>query len=217
MVKTTKNNKIRQKGFTLIELLVAITIFAVFITVGASSLVDILRQDQKVSVLRSTQEETRYILESIAREARSANGELNSAGERVGVAYQVSGSQLWILSTDFKTNKVTKKIYYIKPSVIDSTKNEFRLATYTKDVMVSTPTVFTFANSKEIALNNNDNLDIVSFNFTVSPPDPADTQNLIPPELNITLNTKSGDRRSGTKPENRANVELKTAVSPRNY
>ncbi|HRY60469.1 MAG TPA: prepilin-type N-terminal cleavage/methylation domain-containing protein [Patescibacteria group bacterium] len=202
-MKKTKNNK-RQKesGFTLIELLVAVSIFAVFITFGASSLVDIIRQDQKVSVLRQTQENTRYILETITREARNANGELNSAGERVSVAYKVDSGRLVIVNTDVLAGKVTKNEYFIPTG-----GNNLQIITSTKDIGATSG----WASGAAVILNNPADIKINEFTPEITTNPAPDPLLLIPPKLNITIKSQSTDKRNPTV------VTLTTSVSPRNY
>ena len=207
-----KNKNTKQLGFTLIELLVAITIFGIFIAIGASSLVDIMKQDQKVSVLRKVQEDTRYILESIAREARNANGELNAAGERIGLAYSVDNGKLTIINTDRLAKKVTKK-EYSTVDIAGGFKN-IQLISSEKDIGGDWPT-----NVQPVVLNNSTDVVIKEFTPAVSNiPDPtADPLKLVPPKLDIKIVAQSNEKKYVFNGQSQPSAELTTAVSPRNY
>ena len=71
-----------QKGFTLIELLVASSVFVIFMTICTSSVVSILQSQARVNTQRTTQQAIRYINETIIREIRSSNGEIDKNGVR---------------------------------------------------------------------------------------------------------------------------------------
>lgn len=206
MVKTIKSKKRYQAGYTLIELLVAIAIFATFMTIASSSLVSTLKLEQKTNILRQTQTDTRYILETISREARSANGEFNSSKERVFPAYSFDPglTKLTIKTTDLNAQTVTQKVYYRSGDTI-------RFDSQSKKVGDPGYGPLT---SNAVALNNALNTKIIELNFTGS----TSNSNLaIPPKLVISLKTESGPGRNFVKDQYRAYVELQTEVSPRNY
>lgn len=68
--------KIIQKnsGLTLIEMLVATTVFVIAITLASSLLVYVIRAQYKSNTMRLVQQEGRYAMESISREAKLAFG-----------------------------------------------------------------------------------------------------------------------------------------------
>jgi prepilin-type N-terminal cleavage/methylation domain-containing protein len=63
-----KNN--RKHGFTLIEMIVASVIFAIVITVYMGVYLATIRANSKMIAMQKTQNEIRYIIESLAREIR---------------------------------------------------------------------------------------------------------------------------------------------------
>jgi prepilin-type N-terminal cleavage/methylation domain-containing protein len=207
-----KKIKRKEKGFTLIEMLVSVAIFALFLSVSASSLVNVIKVEQKTNVLRQTQQNARYIMETISREARSANGEIDINGERVFPAYSFNSdyTRLTITSTDTQVGKVTQKAYYIynyqNPNIIVSDKGIKNIG----------DSVYIYANEdKEVALNNPNDIKITSLSFAGSISRQPDLT--IPPKLEIALTAESGKGMNFVKDEYRAHVEFKTSVSPRNY
>lgn len=208
-MKKNKNNR-KQRGFTLIELLVAITIFAVFIVVSSGSLVDVIRTEQKGNVLRKTLEDTRNILETISRDSRESNGELDLGGTRVGHAYVKNGDNLEVYATT-TDGKVEKTVYsYI--SIGGSIPNTIQKAVYKKSVGADNST-YTLSGAL-INLNDYNQVIISSITFTVS----GDLTNLlIPPELKININAESGSGMTSGKSEFTAKVNLETLVTPRSY
>jgi len=199
-----RNKKNKQSGFTLVELLVAMAIFALFITISASSLVNVLKIEQKANVLRQTESGARYILETISREARSANGEFDANGARITAAYSVPpGTTLFIFSTDFSVNppKVTEVKYFAFNDL---------LYRYVYEKSIGSPS---YTPKSSTTLNNANDIKITIFSASVSnPPDL-----LTPPKLTMTLQAQSGKNVGAIKTEYSATVDLKTSVSPRNY
>ncbi|MDD5731989.1 MAG: type II secretion system protein [Patescibacteria group bacterium] len=210
-----KKKRNKQAGFTLVELLVAVAIFAVFITISSSSLVNVLKIEQKANVLRQTQTGARYILETMAREARSANGELNAAGERITHAYGFASyatySQLYIYSTDLSAKRVTRVIYiYYFSTYTDPLKRN----TISKNINYKTIGGSYGATPEIASLNDPDDLKITAFSC-VTNPNASDFS--IPPKLLITIQAQSGQGAGAIKEEYRATVDLTTSVTPRNY
>lgn len=201
-----RNKKNNQSGFTLVEMLVAVAIFALFLSISASSLVGVIKLEQKTNVLRQTQQNARYILETISREARSANGEINSYGERIAPAYSFDStySRLTITSTDLSVGKVSQKDYYTSGNVI-------MFDTRTKNINDSSYTSV----DTGVALNNPNDITITSLSFADSIQRLSDLS--IPPELKVTIKAESGKGMNFARDEYRAHVEFKTSVSPRNY
>ena len=202
-----KNNLNKKSGFTLIEILVAVSIFALFLAVSSNSLVDVLRLEQKANVLRKTQQNTRYILEAIVREARNANGEFIQIGqskERVASAYQFEPTgELVITSTDFENNKVTEKVYYNEGEVI-------KMDVLSKPIGAS---AFVPENTG-IALNNVEDTKITQFNFNGSE---FYTNLELPPLLRITIEAESGEGQDANRVELRAHTLLESSATPRSY
>ncbi len=202
-----KNRLKMEKGFTLIEILIAATIFATFLAISSNSLVDVLKLEQKANVLRKTQQNTRYILESIIREARNANGEFiknGQAKERVTSSYQFGSSgQLILTNTDLEAGKVTEKIYYKDGEII-------RMDTLSKSMGAS---IFT-TESAGIALNKTEDLRIIKFDFNGS----AFYSDIdLPPILYVNIEAQSGEGLDAKKPELRAHTTLASSATPRGY
>jgi len=202
----------KQKGFTLIELLVAITIFALFLTVAGTSLVDVLRLEQKANVLRKTQQNTRYILESIIREARGANGEfyeINDRIERIAPAYEFeptgSPTEVIITNTDFETKKITRKIYYLDEGVI-------KKDTFLKLMDGEAGENFSYVSS--VSLSDINDLKILRLEFSGSA---VWTDLEIPPFLHITIEAESEKGLDFDRPELRAHTLLTSSATPRSY
>ena len=100
MQKTSK--EFNNKGFTLIEILVAMAVFGLVITAITGIFVSIANAQRKAAALQSTQEASRFMLESMAKEIRmsvlnsyssSYVDITNSDGERFN--YEFSGGQLY--------------------------------------------------------------------------------------------------------------------------
>lgn len=201
-----KKNK--ESGFTLIELLVAITIFATFLTLASSALVNVLRLEQKANVLRKTQEDTRYILESIIREARGANGELTKEGLRISSAYDfqpaTNPTNLILITTYLKTQQVVKRVYYLSSGVVVKD-------TYSKSIGVTSYS----PSSSSISLNKLEDLKILNFSFTGSFVEPSNLS--LPPLLRLTVEAESGRGKDFAKPELRADTKLVSSATPRSY
>jgi len=60
----------KNKGFTIIELLVALAIFSLVIVSMAAVAVSVIKSQRKGFVLQESQENARYILESMSKEIR---------------------------------------------------------------------------------------------------------------------------------------------------
>ncbi len=74
-------NKNKQTGFTLIELIVAIGIFGLVVTMTVSIFVVALISQRRIISLRNVEDNTRFALESMAREIRTGKnfgGSVNS-------------------------------------------------------------------------------------------------------------------------------------------
>lgn len=206
-----KTNR-KEKGFTLVELLVTIAIFAMFITLASGSLVNVLKMEQKVNILRQTQTDTRYILETISREARTANGELDATGTRVGHAYSIlnGGSyfNINIFSTDLSTSTATQVIY-----TYYSATNILTRYVYTKNIITGGSYVEVVP--LRTNLNNTSDLKITGFSALLVS-NPADFST--PPFLkNIFLQAQSAQGMGTIKDEYKALVQFQTSVTPRNY
>lgn len=212
MLKKKQN---KQSGFTLVELLVTVAIFAMFITIASGSLVNVLKMEQKVNVLRQTQTSARYILETISREARNANGELDANGNRTARAYSVINYgtyyYLYIYSTDISANKATRVLYLSYFSTYATPSYQNKLYRYVYEKTLTPPGAYALVSSSVI--NNSNDLRITS--LTSSTTSPADLS--MPQKLTMILKAESGQGVGAIKEEYRASVEFRTAVTPRNY
>lgn len=197
----------KQSGFTLIELLVAISIFAVFLVVSANSFTGILKLEQKANVLRQTQQDTRYIMESIMREARSANGELDLKEKRVAHAYSFDASnpsEFSIIFTSFEEGKVYQKRYFLDGGIVKLTTLEKMIG---EADFVNPPTI--------VELNNPQNVKVISFSVEGSGFDDSDLD--YPPILKLSIESESGEGRGFVRDEYRAYIKLESSVIPRSY
>lgn len=202
-----KNTK-KQLGFSLIEILVAVTIFGIFVALASTYLVSTLSQEQRTSVLRSTQDSTRNILELISREARTANGVFDKKNERIGHAYTKEGDSLVIFNTDLsETDLNTRKI----------TKTEYKLEEGVLKKMVFERIVDgDFGDPKEqTLLNDIKELRILQFSFNIDE-DEGDFYRT-PAIKELVLKTESGEGKKSARDELRASTELRTAIVSREY
>lgn len=208
MIKTSKNKRTSQSGFTLVELLVAIAIFATFMVVSTNSLVNVFKQEQKGNILRKTQQDTRFILETVARDSREAKGELDIGGTRIAHAYNLNvNGELEIITTE--GDKVKKTVYSFI-AVGGSDKNTIQKTQYEKNI--NPPTAYVQVGTP-VNLNNINDIRIVEFTIAIT--NPANFR--IPPLLNITLKSESGKGRYFIRDEYRAHTDLVTSVSSRTY
>ena len=203
-----------QKGFTLIELLVAVTVFSIFLAAASTSLVSVLRLEQKANVLRKTQQDTRFILESMVREARSANGEfsdvLTKRGYRIGHAYEFPDNQhIALVRTDFEAGRVIKKIYGM-----DAVANPGVVTLEELSKPIDNDVGKNFVSDSVVFLN-----DIVDINVLIFSLDGSFTQGDInlPPKAHIRIKSESGSGRDSGKSELRAETELVSSATPRSY
>lgn len=72
-LRTSVRTLTNQRGYSLVELIVAMTIFAVVLMTATVTFTAVVRGSQKSAVQRSVQQEARYSIEEIARQARTAN------------------------------------------------------------------------------------------------------------------------------------------------
>jgi prepilin-type N-terminal cleavage/methylation domain-containing protein len=203
-----KKNK--QSGFTLIETVVAVAIFSIFLLFATLSMVNIMRTNERTNVLRKTENDTRYILESIMRDARYSNGVfsvINGYQERIKSVYAINGASVDVYNTDFENKEYTKTtyIYDVVSKTLNKTKETYNIGE-TNPKLTEDP----------VALNDPDqDLRITEFIATISPVDSPDLS--IPPTLEIAVKAESAKGFITGKEEYIAKVELKSKVSPRNY
>ncbi len=205
----------KQAGYTLIELLVAISIFSLFLAVSGTSLVDVLNLEQKANVLRKTQQGTRYILESIIREARNANGEfqqVNDIKERIDFAYKISDDNLIITSTDFDEGRVIQEVYYFDNGVV-------KMDTLAKSIDGDAGNNFILDSDKSnVALNDPTDLKILDFDFITGSTYYTDTDLLdVPPFMHLTIEAESERGIDSDRVELRAYILLTSSATPRSY
>ena len=208
-----KNLKPKEKGFTLIELLVAISIFAIIVTLSTDALVSTVNLERRASILRKTQQDTRYVLESIIREAKAANGEYDNlptkGGARTIHAYQKEGNALVIYSTDFKTSQVSRNIFSLvcaNPAVCDD-----GLLKQTKETKTIGSASFT--SSTPVDLNDNKKVVIKNFSFSVT-----SSPNLsMPPKLQVAIKATSGANLDSGNQMVRGETNLTSSATSRSY
>jgi len=76
----------KNKGFTLIELLIAMAVFSLIVVTMGATAVSIIKSQRKSFALQKSQENARYILESVSKEIRmSVINSDDSAGSPVTV------------------------------------------------------------------------------------------------------------------------------------
>ena len=174
----------------------------------------VLRLEQKANVLRKTQQDTRFILESIVREARSANGEfsdvLTKRGYRIGHAYEFPDNQhIALVRTDFEAGRVIKKIYGM-----DAVANPGVVTLEELSKPIDNDVGKNFVSDSVVFLN-----DIVDINVLIFSLDGSFTQGDInlPPKAHIRIKSESGSGRDSGKSELRAETELVSSATPRSY
>jgi len=196
-----------QKGFTLIELLIAVAIFVGFIALGANAVLEIMRAETKADVMRKTQTQTRYILETILREARVAEGELAKNRVRKAHAFKFlnegevelygtigdDAKYLKIIDTDFEAGQpvVSKKLFYLEDGVLKMEIEE----------------------EGTFDLNDKDELIIKKFSLEGSYL-PLSLEE--PPFLKITLKAETPGKEK-KKYFERAEIEITSGATPRSY
>ena len=211
-MKKKTNNK--QSGFTLVEILVATAIFSSFMVVAVDSFINILNVENKTNVLRKTQEDTSGILESIMREARSANGVFDASGKRVEPAYSVASNSLTIKSTENST--VTETVYSLDTNGILSRTQSKMLIGYG----YGSPTTDPLNDMSSVKIN-------VFTPSIIWPPNcngsnssnPATKDYYIncPPMLKVEINSENGEGARNDKQAFTAKVDLQSSATPRNY
>ncbi|MBI2448655.1 type II secretion system protein [Candidatus Microgenomates bacterium] len=208
MPKTNKKN-----GFTLIELLVATAIFATFVTVSSRFLVNVVRLEQKANVLRQTQQDTRYVLESIMREAKTANGEfdnkISANGRRKIHAYQYepltgTPNKFVIYTTDFTNNQVWKMVYSWSGGVVSIEKYKKSLGTIGA----------TYALVSQTPLNDVNYTYVDKFSFAVSG---LSSDLSLPPRVAITIEASSAPSKTSDSKILQAKTVLVSSATSRSY
>lgn len=100
-------HKWQEKGFTLIELLVSVSLFAVFVTISTGLFLMSIQGERKIFSFQSVQDNSRYVMEYMAREIR------------MGKNYLVSGTS----TLTFTNQKSETVIYCIVNNVIKRAVN----------------------------------------------------------------------------------------------
>lgn len=72
-------NKNSEGGFSLAELLVTVAILGLVLTIATTFLIDLIRTKAKTEMTREVQENARYVVQRITREARWANEIVSAA------------------------------------------------------------------------------------------------------------------------------------------
>ena len=227
-----------ERAFTLIELLVASTIFVTFMVVAGSLVINLLQAQTKANTMRTTQQSARYIMETIIREARSANGEIDGNGVRWTPSYMfvrdngdfspygkittasgvnkdrkeqiVSGFALY--QTSKSEGKVIRKVFWVDSETGVLKERIDQAAFQAKGGKISS-----FTKGEEVALNDpSSDIKITSFilggSFN-SDPLPSNFSPL-PPYLNVGFSAESSKGAGGRYG---ASVTLQSSATPRNY
>lgn len=220
----------KQKGFTLIELLVAMGIFAGFIAITGTALVNVLQIQQKTNVLRKVQQDTRQTLESIIREARNTNGVFNGdpydGGNRIGTPYRVASSSVECLAdpidpgssvlelyrSDFVQAQVIKKVLYVTTIAGKKTLKMIECAR----PIANTAGGYSAIPGTGVELSDTNSVVVTQFTAVKTPNDPQ-AELTSPPMLQIVLATESARGAQAGRVEDRASVSLRSSVTPRSY
>ena len=201
-----QKNKTKQFGFTLIETVVAVAIFSTFLMYTTLSMVNIMRMNERTNLLRKTENDTRYILESIVRDARYSNGKFSLYGdyqERSGHVYVKDGDDLEVYNTDLVAKNYTVTTYSLADKILTKGIVQYNLDG-SNPITLQSP----------IALNDpTQDLIINGFALTVVfSPDFS-----LPPTLEIKIDSESAKGVITGKEEYKTKVHLESKVSPRNY
>lgn len=118
------------KGLTLIEMIVAVGVFAIAITIASSLFVNVVLIQAKTTAQRLVNQEARYVMETITREAKLAQG--SSSAPAIGVSGE--GKILTLTSgTSSKTFSLSSERIQMDSSFLTSNNvkvTQFELENY---------------------------------------------------------------------------------------
>jgi prepilin-type N-terminal cleavage/methylation domain-containing protein len=124
-VNQLTNSPINQEGgFTLIELLVAAGIFAIVITAVSGIFISSVNSQRKAMALQATQEASRFMFESMAKEVRMSVLNTNT---NTNTSISITNSDNVSLNYAFSGGKLYRADRQISPDNIEITQGRFRV------------------------------------------------------------------------------------------
>lgn len=171
-----------QRGYTLLELLVAMTILAIVLIIVVGSFVSVSRSSTKTTGQRSVQQDARFNLEQIVREARSSAIDYafykNTGDPRCAIDQTNGSGVLALLNTQGDANNapvVSRIYYYYATDPANAARRS--LYQYTLSDTTLTPScndIFNTGAPNHTRLTAN-NLNVTAIRFYISPSvDPYD-------------------------------------------
>jgi len=100
----------KNKGFTIIELLVALAIFSLVIVSMAAVAVSVIKSQRKGFVLQESQENARYILESMSKEIRMSAIDSGDSGGSPVTTLDITNSKGENVDYRFVSQKLQRQV-----------------------------------------------------------------------------------------------------------
>lgn len=167
-----------QRGYTLVELVVAMTIFVLISVVVLGALVTVIRSSTKTSAQRQVQQDARYSIEEIARQARSASIDYqfytqNAADPRCGFSSASSNATGALALVSSEANEsgapVSKRLVYFYDADSSHTPSHPAIYRYQNSVATLTPSCASIFGAPLDAASGPSKSKITASNVDVSP------------------------------------------------
>ncbi len=185
-------------GLTLIEMLVATTVFVIAVTLTSSLFVYVLKAQYKSNTMRLVQQEGRYAMESISREAKLAFGSSATSAMKVSP----DNNTLTLTSFDSETNTSLIKIFRYNAVNRQLTEETIRNGTSTIGNLTSS----------KVRINQDETNPIFYCPVTYTP-----GINTPSSQQFVTIRFRIESFRGSGGPMESASMILKTTVSSRDY
>lgn len=208
-----------QRGFTIVELVVAMTVFAVVITVAVGAFVNVQRTAQKTSAQRKVQQDTRYNLEQLTRQIRSARIDYGFyLNNQSNAQCNISGRQMLAMFVTDASSPAPKRTFYWYQAT------ERTLYSLVRSDVSTIPTCSEVVNDTARTRQIGDGIALTDLQFFVLPTaDPLDTAQTdltirnTHPRVTILWGAQTGTNTSITTQPGFDEVRLQTTVSTRAY